>query len=57
MMTVPGPGREPDTHAGPNGLPTRVRHEHELALYHVDELILLRMRATGRRLAAGVGPE
>src|SRR5215813_7070057 len=56
MMTVPGPSREPDTHAGPDGFPTRVRHEHELALYHVDELILLRMRVTGRRLAAGQDP-
>ena len=35
---------------------TRVGHEHELALEHVDELILLRMRVTGRRLAAGQNP-
>jgi hypothetical protein len=53
MMTVAGPGGEPDTISGPDGFATRVRHEHDLALDHVDELILLRMRVPGRRLAAG----
>src|SRR5262245_56520655 len=56
MMTRPRPGREPAPHDRPNGLPTRVRHEHELALYHVDEFILLRLRVAGRRLAAGQDP-
>ena len=48
MVTVAGPRREADAHARPDGFATRVRDEHELALDHVDELILFRMRVTGR---------
>ncbi len=33
-----------------------VRHEHEFALEHIDELILLRMCVTSRRLAARQDP-
>jgi homoserine acetyltransferase len=46
----------PDTRSRPDSFATRIRHEHELALNHVDELILLRMRVTGQRLAAGQNP-
>ena len=55
-MAVAGACRKTDARADPDGLATRVGHEHELALEHVDELILLRMRVTGRRLAAGQNP-
>ena len=40
MMAVAGACRKADARAGPDGLATGVRHEHELALEHVDELIL-----------------
>src|SRR5262245_1213370 len=55
-MSIAGACRKANARAGPDGLTTCIRHEHEFALDHVDELILLRVRVAGRRLAAGQDP-
>jgi hypothetical protein len=53
MMSVPGTCWKANAGAGPDTFSTRVRHEHEFALEHVNEFILLRMRVTRRRLSTG----
>ena len=45
-----------DAGARPNGFATRVGHKHELALNHVNELVLLGMRVSRRRLTIGQNP-
>src|SRR5262245_63297277 len=55
-MSVAGACRKANACARPDGLTTCVRHEHKFALDHIDELILLRVRVTGRRLTARLDP-
>ena len=42
--------------ARPNGFATRVGNKHELALNHVNELVLFGMRVSRRRLTIGQNP-
>src|SRR5262245_55828906 len=56
VMSVAGASRKANACARPDGLATCVRHEREFTLNHIDELILLRVRVTGRRLTAGLDP-
>src|SRR5690349_9519394 len=53
MMAIARASRKADAGARPNGFATRVGHQHELALNHVNELVLLRMRVSRRRLTIG----
>jgi hypothetical protein len=56
MMAVARSSWKADAGARPNGFATRVGHKHELPLYHVNELVLLRMRVSRRRLTIGQNP-
>src|ERR1700731_2226526 len=53
MMAVARSSWKADAGARPNGFATRVGHKHELALNHVNELVLLGMRVSRRRLTTG----
>jgi hypothetical protein len=56
MIAVARSGRKADAGAGLNGFATRVGHKHEFALEHVNELVLLGMSVSGRRLTTGQDP-
>ena len=56
MMAVARSSWKADAGARPNGFATRVGHKHELALNHVNELVLLGMRVSRRRLTIGQNP-
>src|SRR5450631_1933402 len=53
MMAVARSGWKADAGTWLNGFATRVGHKHEFTLEHVNELVLLGMSVSGRRLAAG----
>jgi hypothetical protein len=56
MVAIARSSWKADAAARPNGFATRVGHKHELALNHVNELVLLRMRVSRRRLTIGQNP-
>jgi hypothetical protein len=56
MMAVARSSWKTDAGARPNGFAIRVGHKHELALNHVNELVLLGMRVSRRRLTTGQNP-
>src|SRR5213075_109726 len=56
MMAVARSSWKADAGARPNGFATPVGHKHELALKHVNELVLLGMRVSRRRLTIGQNP-
>src|SRR5215475_8922840 len=56
MMAIARSSWKADADARPNGFATRVGHKHQLALNHVNELVLLRMRVPRRRLTIGQNP-
>src|SRR5258708_16815105 len=56
MMAIARSSWKADAGTRPNGFATRVGHKHELALNHVNELVLLRMRVSCRRLTIGQNP-
>src|SRR5476651_498319 len=56
MMAVARSSWKADAGARPNGFTTRVGHKHELALKHVNELVLPGMRVSRRRLTTGQNP-
>jgi hypothetical protein len=56
MMAIARSSWKADAGARPNGFATRVGHKHKLALNHVNELVLLRMRVSRRRLIIRQNP-
>src|ERR1700745_2437653 len=56
MMAIARSSWKADAGARPNGFATRVGHKHELALNHINELVLPGMRMSRRRLTTGQNP-
>jgi hypothetical protein len=52
MVPVAGARGKTDARPGSDALAAPIRHQHDLALQHVDELVLLGMGVTCRGLAA-----
>src|SRR5689334_23416246 len=56
MMAIACSSWKADAGARPNGFAAGVGHKHELALDHVNELVLPGMRVSRRRLTSGQNP-